>query len=448
MEILFFALIGVLLAFAVTEGPRILNRIIHGKPPPIRDVSGLADAGEGDASVKEEIISAGAPLKPGHRRLALRDPRLLPKPKPKQDRFQWPRPKKQRYLSEAEADRLFSATMRTRNRNVRDLTVDQEQLRRYGLPVWKTEEELAAALGLSLKQLHHLATHRIRDLSPHYITFSIPKRSGGERLIHAPKTGLKAVLRRVNDRLVSRLPVSPYAHGFVKGRSVATNAAIHAGKAVVIKFDIKDCFPSIHFGRVRGLLIALGYPYPVAASLAVLMTEAPRQPVKVENKLYHVPVGRRFCVQGAPTSPGLCNAVLRRLDHRLAGLAARHSFSFTRYADDLTFSGNDRQAIGDLRNGVETIVAAEGFELNGGKTRIMRKGGRQTVTGVVVNDAPGLSRKERRKMRAAIHQLGKQGASEADRARLAGKIAYLHMLNDAQAEPLLKQLRTATGAGR
>ena len=81
----------------------------------------------------------------------------------------------------------------------------------------------------------------------------------------------------------------------------------------------------------------------MAAALAVLMTEAPRQPVAAEGKLYHVPTGPRVCVQGAPTSPGLCNAILLRLDRRLPGLARKHGFAYTRYADDLTFSGNDRQ---------------------------------------------------------------------------------------------------------
>src|SRR4029453_19212678 len=105
-------------------------------------------------------------------------------------------------------------------------------------------------------------------------------------------------LRALDRLLVSKLPKSEYAHGFVKGRSIATNAAPHVGKAGVLHFDIKDCFPTIHYGRVRGLLIALGYGYPIAAALAVLMTEAPRQPVAAEGKLYHVPTGPPVCVPG------------------------------------------------------------------------------------------------------------------------------------------------------
>jgi hypothetical protein len=112
----------------------------------------------------------------------------------------------------------------------------------------------------------------------------------------------------------------------------------------------------------------------VAAALSVLMTEAPRQSVAAEGKLYHVPTGPRVCVQGAPTSPGLCNTILLRLDHRLAGLARKHGFACTRYADDLTFSGDDKSKVAKLLKLVPTIVAAEGFAINAEKTRIMRSG--------------------------------------------------------------------------
>jgi len=405
---------------------------------PQRDVSSVA--GSGEAAFKHEVIRTGGPLKPQHRRMVARDNRLLPKPPPDPKQRRWPPPPKIKYLSEREADRLFGPSLRTRNRDVMDLAADEEQLKRYGLPVWKTEEELAAALSLTVGKLRHFCQHRQRETVPHYVTFAIRKRTGGERLIHAPKRRLKEVLRKLDRLLVCKLPRSEHAHGFVRGRSIASNASSHVGKAVVIRFDIKDCFPTIHYGRVRGLLIALGYGYPVAAALAVLMTEAPRQPVAAEGKLYHVPTGPRVCVQGAPTSPGLCNAVLLRLDHRLAGLARKHGFAYTRYADDLAFSGNDKGKIAKFLKLVPTIVAAEGFAINAEKTRIMRAGQRQAITGVVVNKAMGLSRQERRKLRAALHRQKTQAAdpttSAGERLRLMGKLAYLAMLNKAQAAAL------------
>jgi hypothetical protein len=403
---------------------------------PQRDVSSLAQGGE--AAFKVEVVKTGGTLKPGHRRLVLRDNRLLPKPPPDPNRRRWPPPPKVKYLSEGEADRLFGPSLRTRNRDVMDLAIDEAQLKRYGLPLWRTEADVAAALSLSPGQLRHLSQHRFRETAPHYVTFALPKRSGGERLIHAPKRRLKSVLRALDRLLVSKLPKSEHAHGFVKGRSIASNAAPHVGKAVVVHFDLKDCFPTIHFGRVRGLLLALGYSYPVAAALAVLMTEAPRQPVAAEGKLYHVPTGPRVCVQGAPTSPGLCNAILARLDRRLAGLARRHGFAYTRYADDLTFSGNDPAKVGKVVALVPRIVAAEGFIVNAAKTRIFRQGGRQAVTGVIVNRTLGLSRQERRKLRAALHQQksAADAASAGEAARLRGKLAYVFMLNRTQAAAL------------
>ncbi len=410
-----------------------------------RDVSTVS-IGEGaaEAETTHEIVqTVPQPLKPNHRRMTHRDPRLLPKRKPKLSPTVWTRPKKKRVMQAAEAGRLFSGTLRTRDRNIRDLAADEEQLQRYGLPLWRTEEDLAAALGLTVKQLRHYSIHRDRETSPHYVTFVIPKRHGGHRLIHAPKQRLKAIQRQLHELLVSKLPVSPHAHGFAEGRSVASNAAPHVGKAVVLKFDLKDCFPTIHYGRVRGLLIALGYSYPVAAALAVLMTEPERQPVEAEGKLYHVPVGPRVCVQGAPTSPGLCNAVLMRLDRRLAGLGRRLGFDYSRYADDLTFSGDDADAVKPLLGLVPRIVKDEGFAVNREKTQVQRQGRRQRVTGVTVNQCAGLSRQERRRLRAAVHQQQRSGADVTARRRLGGKLAYLKMLNPAQAEPLIAAFKAS-----
>lgn len=398
----------------------------------------LKDA-EHDVDLLHEVIDlTGGPVKPHHRRLALRDGRLLPKQKPVRPL----RPlvyavrKRPVYMTADEATRLFAGTLRTRDRSIRDLKTDALQLERYGLPLWHSEGDLAEALAIGVKRLRYFSIHRERARINHYVTFAIPKRSGGERLILAPKTELKGLQRKLLKLLVDKLPVSDRAHGFRRQRSIRTNAALHLGQRVVVRIDLENFFPSVHVGRVRGLLVALGYSYPVAATLAVLMTEAPRQPVEENGSVYHVPVGSRHCVQGAPTSPGLCNAVLLTLDHRLAGLARHFGFEYSRYADDLIFSGSrDDQAQGLIRL-VSRIVQSEGFRVNRDKTRVMRSGGRQTVTGVVVNRALGLSRKERRRLRAALHRQHAQQAGID--ARLRGKLAYVRMLNPAHAEALTR----------
>ncbi|MEA3212948.1 MAG: RNA-directed polymerase [Chthoniobacter sp.] len=400
-----------------------------------------ADDETGADVVSEEVDLSGGPLKPGHRRRALRDPRLLPKNKAKGQLRAMARLKRRKVMTKEEGDRLFAGTLRTRNRQLRDLLPDEEQLVRLHLPIWRSEDDVAAALGLTRKQLWFFATHRERDRHPHYVTFSIPKRRGGRRVIMAPKRGLKAVQRAVLAALVDKLPVSEHAHAFRHGRNVRTGAEPHVGKRHVLRLDLKDFFPSVTFARVRGYFISLGYGYPVAATLAVLLTEAERQPVVIEGETFHVPIGERHCVQGAPTSPGLCNAIVLKLDHRLAGLARKHGLAYTRYADDLSFSGDlDRTALLRVNALARRIIREEGFVVNDAKTRLTSQGRRQTVTGVVVNQTLGLSRQERRRLRATAHKMNEANAAGAINgeavATFRGKLAWLAMLNPAQASAL------------
>jgi retron-type reverse transcriptase len=402
---------------------------------PKRDVSRLRVEGDVVAVTQEVIDTSGSPLKEGHRRRAWRDSRLLPKSK------LW---KRRKVMDKEEAARLFSGTMRTRDRTLRDLLPDEEQLKRHGLPVWKSEDELAAALGVSVKELRFYAIHRQRDRFFNYVRFAIPKRGGGHRVIMAPKRRLKALQRRLLEQLVCKLPVSDHAHGFRTGRGTRSNAEPHVGQKMVIRVDLKNFFPTVTFGRVRGFLIALGYGYPVATALACLMTEAERQPVELDDgTIVHVPVTHRHCVQGAPTSPGLCNVIVMKLDRRIAGLARKFGVNYTRYADDLTFSGalDRRQAFG-LTQVVRRIVEEEGFTVNKDKTLLLSRARRQTVTGAVVNDVLGLSRQERRLLRAMLHRKS-QGNQPFDAQRqpvsesqLQGKLAYLKMLNVVQWEKI------------
>ena len=199
----------------------------------VRDVSQMTSQSVGgDAATREEVVdTTGQPLKPGAIAPGHPGSAIAAETKPRPTtHMAWPR-KKVKVMARAEADRLFSETMRTRDRNVRDLATDVEQLQRLGLPVWGDEGELAAALGLTIPALRHYSIHRQRETTPHYVVFAIPKRSGGHRLIHAPKRRLKAIQRALHEQLVSKLPVSPYAHGFREGRSVATNAAHSRGQA-------------------------------------------------------------------------------------------------------------------------------------------------------------------------------------------------------------------------
>jgi len=156
-----------------------------------------------------------------------------------------------------------------------------------------------------------------------------------------------------------------------------SNAAPHVGRAVVINLDLKDFFPSITFRRVKGLFHALGYAEHPATLLAWLRTEPPRVAAGWDGKSYRVALGKRALPQGVCTSLAIINALCRRLDRRLVGLARRHGFTSTHYADDLTFSGDADRAVGRLLRSVRAILIAAGLTEHPRKTSVMRRASRQ-----------------------------------------------------------------------
>lgn len=200
--------------------------------------------------------------------------------------------------------------------------------------------------------------------------------------------------------------------------------------------DLEGFFPSIGFRRVRSVFARLGYSPCVATILALLCTDFPRRSVVYAGETYHVATGPRGLPQEACTSPGLSNQVACRLDRRLGGLAARLGLSYTRYADDLTFSGDEafEGRVGYLMARVRRIAGEEGFAVNEAKTRVLRQGTAQTVTGLVVNDRPGVRRVEVRRLRAILHHARAEGLAAQNRegrsdflAWLRGKIAFVSM---------------------
>src|SRR5262249_9347798 len=209
------------------------------------------------------------------------------------------------------------------------------------------------------------------------------------RAIWAPMPLLKAAQHWILHNIAEKLPVHGAVHGFLPGRSTLSNAAAHTDPRIVLKMDVKDFFPTVTLARVKGIFRKAGYREQVATLLALLCTESPREVVEREGQTYYVSLGPRCLPQGAPTSPALTNTLCLRLDRRLSGLAARLGWRYTRYADDLTFSlpaghpGGPKT--GALMGLVKRVVEAEGFRLHPDKTRVHRRGGRQQVTGLVVN---------------------------------------------------------------
>ncbi|HRI49093.1 MAG TPA: reverse transcriptase family protein [Pseudomonadota bacterium] len=205
------------------------------------------------------------------------------------------------------------------------------RLAKLGLPPLPSVAELLRWLGLdSEAELRRLQRPGAGPGAP-YVEFTIPKASGEPRRITAPRPRLKKLQRKILDELLVKCAPHEAAHGFVRGRSVVSNARPHAGAALVIKMDLRDFFPTIHFRRVAGLFQYYGYETEVAAALASLCTHRPQLPGGR-------PLWPGVLPQGAPTSPALANILCRRLDSRLGGLARRAGATYTRYADDLTFS--------------------------------------------------------------------------------------------------------------
>ncbi|HSP80043.1 MAG TPA: reverse transcriptase domain-containing protein, partial [Myxococcaceae bacterium] len=290
-------------------------------------------------------------------------------------------------------------------------TTDEVRLARLGLPVLASPEALAGALGLSVGQLRALCFTRTASTTSHYVRFLLPKKTGGTRLISAPLPRLKAAQAWVLENLLERVPVHDAAHGFRPGRSIVSNARPHVGAGVVVNLDLKDFFPTVEYPRVKGLFRKLGYSEATATVLALLCTEPDVDEVELDGQRYYVTRGPRRLPQGAPTSPALTNLLCRRLDSRLAGAARKLGFVYTRYADDLTFSasGPGPHDAGELLRLVRWLVRQEGFTPHPEKTRVLRRGRQQEVTGVVVNDKPGVDRKTLKRFRALLHQLEKRG---------------------------------------
>ena len=322
---------------------------------------------------------------------------------------------------------------------------DAERLAHNGLPDLSSRDGLAEAMGITRGALDWLTFADHADEPPHYVSFAIPKSTGGYRVLYAPKARLKQAQRWVLDNILSRVAPSPAAHGFVRGRSIHTNAAEHAGKDMVITLDLEHFFPSITYRRVRGIFQAIGYGEEVAIALAMLCTVKPAEKVRE----FLGGIRHRMLPQGAPTSPALANLACRRLDARLGGLARKFGCTFTRYADDITFSGDDafERSLKRFIPLFRRIIRQENFRVNKKKVHFARRGARQRVTGLVVNDGPSVPRRYRRELRAILHNARKTGLEAQNLTShphfadvLRGRIAFVRSTHPELADRLLAQL--------
>ncbi|MCF6228504.1 MAG: reverse transcriptase family protein [Planctomycetes bacterium] len=312
-----------------------------------------------------------------------------------------------------------------------------------GLPAINSVEDLAALIGITPNQLAGFALRGDGQRS-HYVGRPIPKKSGGERRLLVPLPRLKAAQQALHRKLISLLPLQPCVHGFRLKHDVLTGSSVHVGRQIVIGMDIAEFFPSFTFRRVSGYFRALGYSRGIAIALASLtitscMDVPDYTPEAYSNHSYtELP-------QGAPTSPGIANAICWRMDKRLSALARKFGGDYTRYADDLTFSGFQDMAdnTGRLLRIVRQIIETEGFVVNENKTRIMRRGSQQRVTGVVVNEKTNLPRREFDKIKAIIHNCIKHGPATQNHAQhenfkehLRGRVAHAQHIGPERGQKL------------
>lgn len=294
-------------------------------------------------------------------------------------------------------------------------------------PVIFDHAHLALIVGMDVDRLRFMAG------SPEsfYQSFRLRKRRGGSRLIEAPNGELKTIQHWLHRHLTHKLTVHDAAHGFRLEHSIVTNALPHVGKSLILKYDVKDFFGSVEEVAVFRIFRRVGYTRLVARLLAGLTTL------------------KRSLPQGAPTSPDLANVAAYRFDARLTGLAALHGVSYTRYADDLTFSGS-AVANSKFRRTVESIMRDSGFIPNESKTTFLTPACQQRVTGVVVNDRAGWPRASRRWLRQEVYFLAKYGVDEHVRRRgyehaaykefLYGHLYALRQLHPAEADRALAVL--------
>jgi retron-type reverse transcriptase len=265
------------------------------------------------------------------------------------------------------------------------------------------------------------------------------------------------VQRWILESVLARGSVEPAAHGFVTGRSIVSNAVPHVGAAIVVNLDLEEFFPTLTYRRVKGLFVKLGYAEEVATILALLCTEPRTVEVGLDGQTWHVARTPRFLPQGAPTSPMVTNLICRRLDRRLCGLARSLGWIYTRYADDLTFSGPAAvgATVGGLLASARRVVEAEGFRVHPRKTRVLRRGRRQEVTGLVVNDRLGVPRVQLRKFRALLYQIEKDGpagktwgAGGDVLASARGFASYVAMVDPARGAALRARVERLAAAPR
>lgn len=357
------------------------------------------------------------------------------------DTWRWPYPP-----DEATLAQIIRSMFVIRRKDIKlPLLPPVEAMRFEHLPALDSPADLADFLKLTPQILRWFADcdgrlARQTDKRGHYFETWIPKSSGGQRLLEAPLPRLKAIQRKILQDLLDHISPHPDAMGFVQGRDCRAGAARHAGEDVVICLDLADFFPSVPGRRIHAIFRSVGYSPSVARLLTGLVTTRTASDVADVLPLRDRPFWRQpHLPQGAPTSPALANLACWRLDQRMAALARRLGANYSRYADDLTLSGDRGLAFDGgvpVLEMIQEIITDEGFRVNPAKTRIQKRGNRQKVTGIVVNRHLNVPRADYDRLKAILTNCVRHGPAGQNRdghrdfqAHLDGKIGWVQALN-------------------
>ncbi len=297
------------------------------------------------------------------------------------------------------------------SKGLNNKTSNRAALEKNKLPYFENVEDLSKAMKVSVGTIRYFAFSKKTSAVNHYTRFAIPKKSGEQRLISAPVYRLKQIQYWILENILSPIEIHKAAHGFVPNRSIVSNAKKHVGADVVVNMDLKNFFPTVTYKRIKGVFQHLGYSEQLATIFGLLCTEPKVAEVELDQTKFYLSQSERFLPQGAPTSPYLTNILCYKMDRRFEGLADKLNFNYTRYADDLTFSGDQscNEKISRLIACSKLIVREEGFKIHPDKLHVMRKNNRQEVTGIVVNEKLNIRKRDLKKFRATLFRLEQDG---------------------------------------
>jgi len=272
---------------------------------------------------------------------------------------------------------------------IAETTAYIHKLSKDNLPVLFSLEHLALEAQVNIGRLGMVVRS---DRTFYYDKFKLKKRNGGFRTIQIPNSDLKYLQKWLLINILNKIPSHAACKGFDPGTSIKGNAEIHLNKQAILKIDLLRFYDSINEKRIYGIFKSIGYHANLAVYLAKACTIKPDNTFYIafkKNELLLKQVIKKrddgVLPQGAPTSPKLSNLIARSLDKRLQGLCDKHDVNYSRYADDLTFSG-DKATLAKIQKIIYSIVEKEGFFINYGKTKMLVRGNKYFVTGLSVHN--------------------------------------------------------------